>query len=319
MDEKENITLTVKYPKLAGASEGTSGGGEGSSSYAVAVADGVSFQTALDRLRTIMPGEINLSALTIIVISEESLQEGKLTEVIEQLAVNYRMYSSAYFAVCEGNAGDFIKNQEPQIGSRLSEGLKTLIQNGQKLGSIPDSVLADLRYRMNSVYSDPLVMLCKTEKSGDKKENRYLGSCVVTDEGIAVKFDEKETKIVNLLMGKINEVVYTEENAAAIISLDRKPSIKVEIEEDVPVVTVNVKASVMRINGQLDVMEYKVKLEEDLKHIIYKCINAGTEPFGFADKAASRFITLEKWTEYDFQKHMDESNVYVNVDMTEIF
>ena len=55
--DEDKIEVTVKYPKLSGGTGGSSGGASGeSSSYVVSGSEGESFQEALDKLRTIMPG-----------------------------------------------------------------------------------------------------------------------------------------------------------------------------------------------------------------------------------------------------------------------
>jgi hypothetical protein len=67
VENSRDIKLTIRYPKLS-ASSGGSDGGE-NSSYASGAATGGTFQQALESLKTIIAREINLSALTMVIIS----------------------------------------------------------------------------------------------------------------------------------------------------------------------------------------------------------------------------------------------------------
>ncbi len=333
IDEEDNIIITAKYPKLSGSSGGASGGGSNdSSAYSTTGASGDSFQQALNNLRVITPREINLSALTLIIISEKAVDSGRLYHILEQLSANYRMYSSAYIAICEGEAGKFIEKQEPQIGSRLSEGLKALIENAERLGSIPDSRMADVSYGLDSFYSDPIIMLCSLKedsKSGNiappsdniatDGDTLYYGSCIIKDGRIAVKFDEHETVIANMLKGDVQQFSYTNENDSAFISVDSKPSIKLDIKNDIPVIKIKLNLSVMVTSGTADANTFGKMIKSDAVSVINECRSTGAEPFGFADRAAGRFASLEKWESYDWHTQFKQSEFDIEVSVTEIF
>lgn len=337
--EGGGVELTVKYPMLAGASGGgggSSGGSGGGSSYASSSARGTGFQQALDELRIGMPRQINLSALTLIVVSEELAATGALKDIMDELAVNYRMYSSAYFAVCQGKAGEFIKKQEPLIGSRLSEGLSALIENGNTLGSIPASRIADVYFRTGSAYSDPLAMLCALSESGgegggetgaqyaadapveSESKNIYLGSCVMRDGRAVLKLDGLETMIANLLQGDLTQFSYTREDDAAYISIDKGPEIRVKTGER-PSIEISMSISAMITAGNADAGEIAAMLEADVTSVIDMCRQACAEPFGFADRAASSFATMEDWINYDWRNRFTECDVDVNIEAVEIF
>lgn len=338
IDEDNNIELTVRYPKLAGDSDGSSGGGgsDGESNYATTSAKGIRFQQALDNLRMGMPRQISLSALTMIVVSEELINRGELKNVMEALDVNYRMYSSAYFAVCEGHAGEFIASQEPIIGSRLSEGLKALVENSEIQGTITGSRVADVYYRTQSVYSDPLIMLCAlvgdsqnvTDGSGEgyagnmpvesEDKNMYMGSCVLRDGMIILKFNGAQTLIANMLHGDISRFSYTRGVDAAYISVVKGPKISVKTGEKMRI-DIKLSLTAMRFAGEADMDEISAMIEADIIGVIDMCRQAGAEPFGFADRAASKFSTLEKWNEYGWREQFKECELNVEVEVTEVF
>jgi len=316
--EDDNYRITVKFPKLAGSQGGSSGGTEGSSAYSVVSAEGEGFQKALDKLKVIMPREINLSALTLIIISEKTITDGKLNEVIRILAANYRMYSSAYIAICKGEASKFIEKQEPQIGSRLSEGLKALIGNGVKLGSIPDSRMADVYYRINSIYSDPIIMGCLLSEDADEGGTLYIGSYVVAGNGSFAELNERQTVLANVIVSKTKQFTYINGNDTAFVSVNRRPSIKVDTEDGLKI-SIRLDISVMKTGGSADMRKYETMIGDDIRAIMTLCRNEGVEPFGVADRAATKFLNLENWISYDLRERLKESKIDIEVKATEIF
>lgn len=338
LDENNDVELTVRYPKLAGGQEGSAEGGTsgGGSNYAVTYAKGARFQQALDNLRMGMPRQISLSALTMIVVGEELINGGELKNVMEALDANYRMYSSAYFAICEGRAADFVKSQEPVIGSRLSEGLKALVENAETQGTITCSRVADVYYRMQSVYSDPLVMLCAltgeaqdvNDESGaayaenmpvsSEDRNMYMGACVLKDGTIAAKFSGAQTLIVNMLHGDVSRFPYARGDDAAYVSVEKSPDISVKPGEKMRV-DIRISLAAMRFAGDADMEEIAEDIQADITEVIDICRQCGAEPFGFADRAASKFSTLEKWNGYDWRERFKECEFNVEVEVAEIF
>jgi len=330
-EEGTEVRLTVKYPKLAGSSGGSSGGGE-ASSYAIANSKGPYFQEALENLKAAMPREINLSALTLIVISENTVSSGSINGIIGQLSTNYRMYSSAYIAICDGEAADFIKKQEPQIGSRLSEGLKALIENAEKLGCIPDSRMADVKYLMGSVYSDPVIMRCALTAESDDEDREdgedipaqaeggtvFAGAYIVRDGNIAVEFNKWETVLINAVMGEVEQFTYTDGRNAAFISVDRKPNVKISYGGEVRI-SIELELSAMLISGDIKIEEYATAIRDDIYSVIEKCRTAGAEPFGFAERAAGKFITIDKWLDFSWNEKFADAEINVEIEITEIF
>lgn len=319
-DAESNLVLTVKYPKLSGGTGGASAGNtEESSAYMVTQTSGSGFQEALNRLHVSVPREVNLSALSMIVVSAELADNGRLEEVVEQISENYRMYSSAYIAICKGNAGEFIKAQEPQIGSRLSQGLKALIENAERLGSIPDSKFADVLYGANSVYSDQIVMACSLEKDiNDKEMNVYSGSYIIKNGTTALQLNEHQTMMVNVLMGDVRQFSYVNGQKSAFISVDKKPDITVSVDGGVEI-KVDISMSAMITTEDGKVYDFAEMIKADICEIIDMCHAVRAEPFGFAERAAGKSITLENWLEYNWRNAFADSSYEVNISMNELF
>ena len=321
--------LTVKYPALAGSSGGQQSGGSG---YGVISAKGQHVQQAMDELRYSVPREINLSALTMIVVSEQTAASGKLADILDVLSDSYRMYSSAYLAVCEGKANEFVTAQEPVIGSRLSEGLKALVGNAQQMGIIPASRYADVYYRMKSVYSEPMVMGCSVKK-GEENQSKpedggssekpadecvYEGAYLLDNGKIACRLTDSQTILTNLITGDIKKFTYSKAGDSAFISVDEKPVIKVSTG-DKPEISLLFKLSAMKVSGEYDMQQLAGMLQNDIADVIETCRKTGSEPFGFADRAAASFKTMEQWNKYNWPEKFINCKISIEIELREIF
>jgi len=325
--DENTVKLSIRYPKLSGGTGGN--GSEGGSSYSTESAEGATFQQALDALRTTVPNDISLSALTMVVISENTIYNGKLEHVMEGLSANYRMYSSAYIAVCSGEASGFIEKQEPLLGSRLSENLKAIVENSGELGNIPESRLADVYYRMNSVYSAPMIMRCFTEDPADggesgnekqdaKNKNRFEGAYMLADYKNAVYLTAEQSLMANVLNGDVKQFMYSNDTAAASLSVEEGPEISIEKDEKLHV-GIAVGLSGMLMNSGGDMAHIAQAIRGDIIALMDMCKNVGAEPFGFADRAAAGFAEMDDWIEYDWAEQFSDCEFEVDVVIKEVF
>lgn len=322
----DNVKLTIRYPKLTG-NTGSTGGGEGSS-YGSASAVGATFQQALDALKIAMPNEMSLSALTMVIVSRDVIDSGKYTQIIEGIAANYRMYSSAYIAVCDGDAAGFLEKQEPMLGSRLSENLKALVENSGETGNIPVSRLADVYYRSNSVYSDPMIMRCYTEENGDaggqdgqqdkSSGSRFAGAYVIYNNRNTLMLDAEQTMLVNVLKGDVKQFTYSDDEIAANLTADKRPKISISIDNGLKI-SVEMDLSGMLMSSGGDMKKAADAIREELIEIIDYCKRAGVEPFGFADIAAGKFLTMDDWIGYRWNDRFQESEIEIDIQIREVF
>lgn len=321
MTDSGGIMLTVRYPKLAGSSDSGSSGG--SSGYANTSAEGHDFHDAIDVLRMGMPRRLNLSALTMVVISNDVIESGMLKDSLNGLAINYRMYSGAYAAICDGKASEFLDKQEPEIGSRLSEGLKAFIENSATLGVIPESKLADIYFNTAFEEHTSFVMTCalndgKKLPLKSEGDNLYLGSCSIKDTVRIIYFDARETMLINMLRGDLERFAYSADGASAYISVDKPPDIKVRAD-DAPNVEIKLKLSAMQVTGDVDTAAIGNLVKQDILKLIYRCMSKGVDPFGFSEKAAMGFATLEEWQAYDWGSRFPGADIGISVEMTAVF
>lgn len=322
--DNEQLELSIKYPVLSGSSGGS--GSENVSAYATEKAQGQTFQRSLDALKISLPCEVNLSALTMVIISEELIECGKLDHALDGLTRNYRMYSSSYLAVCKGKAAEFIEKQEPQIGSRLSEGLKAMSENLSRSGVVPVSRLADVYYRMDSVYSDPMIMLCRhigSDSGSDKEKkantnNIYEGACIISDHRSILELDDRQSVLANVLAGNVTDFMYTSGDIAASLTVDKGPDVKISAKNALEI-EIELQLSGAAMISGTSMKETAEQLQSELTSLIEACKKAKAEPFGFADKTATHFLTLEDWINYDWRSKFAESSINIEIIINEVF
>lgn len=323
--------VTVRIPKIS------SGGGEGSeggaaSDYLAYSALGSDFNDALMTLNSGVPRDLNLSVLVLAVISDEIAETDAMNKVILQMAGNARIYGSARIAVCEGDAGDFVKKQEAVIGARLSEGLSAQLQNSAEMGYIVDSRLSDIFFATASVYSDPMAILCAAPEndgamhSGDtsaqglavmaESKNRYMGAAVMKDGKVVGKLTGMQTVFVNLLRGSIDGFSYSMDGSSIQLAVLRKPSISIDTRGGEPLIGISLKLSAMGTPELDNVEKLTNELTYAISDTIAACQEMGAEPFGFAKLAAADFFTIDSWRSYNWRKAFSEAEIDLKIDVT---
>lgn len=325
--------ITIRIPGIGSGSGGESGGSQGDSEYLSFSAAGTSFQDALTVLRTGVPRNLDLSALTVIVISEEIAQSEDMPYLLEILADERKIYGSTRLAVCKGDAGDFVGEQEAVIGNVLSEGLISRLENLEDNGYIPASQLDAVYFDTKSVYSDPLIMLCvvaegNSDGAGDTSaeglavkaegKNRYLGAAVMKDGMMIGNLDGIKTMYVNLIRGSVDGFSHTSGNITAQLAVSKKPKIKISTDGDAPEIDIEIKLLSLGVPDEPDLERLSEEIEDEISETIALLQHMGAEPFGFASMAAADFFTLDSWREIDWRNAFSRANVRVDVSIKPI-
>ena len=113
-------------------------------------------------LEITVPRDLTLTQVKLLVVSEALARHRKFFNFAESLAKLDQSCASAYFAVCRGNAGDFVREQKPVIGMRVSLGILAMFEHHRTRGYITGTRFADFYYQGVSVFSDPVAILCAT-------------------------------------------------------------------------------------------------------------------------------------------------------------
>ena len=329
--ESGGIGLTVRIPRI-GKSAGDEGG---SGEYLVLSAEGDDYAQALEYLQWAVTRDLNLGQLRLLVVSEALAREEGFPALINAVAATHHLFTAARFVVCEGSAKDFVSGQEIIIGTRLSSELSAMFRHYADHGAIPDAAFADVFYASGSVYSDPVAIwgfVSEKPPTGsqsaaalmdpaDDQDARvespssryYLGAAVFREGRLAMRLDSRQTLYYNLIMGRHAAFDFDVGGRAVALSLSGRPKKRVEIDGDR--VTVILKLTLTTIDRLSDAERSAVEraLAEGIADTIRACQDHALEPFGFAQKAARRFLTLRDWLAFGWRERFSGAQVRVEV------
>ena len=329
--EAGGIALTIRIPRI-----GKSSGEAGSEPYLVISAEGDGYAQALERLQWAAARELNLSHLKLIVVSEALAKSEAFPGLIREIAETRHLFTTAGFIVCEGSAKAFIEGQETILGTRLSSEINAMFRHYASHGAISRSTFADLYYATLSGLGDPTGIwgfLDPGERSeareaaavigtGEGELNRatqtassrqYLGAAVFREGRMIKRFDAAETLYLNLLTAKVDSFTWETGGRAYALSCARRPGRSVRIDGD----AVRLNASVYLTCEDAAPKETLKQVERDmagvLTDMIRRCLSAGVEPFGFTERAAGHFPTLEAWRAFDWRSRLPNTEINVTV------
>lgn len=150
------IRVCAQIPKITGKDDASGGSGDGSE--LVFSAEGGSFPEALSRLEWIVPRRLDLSQLQLVIVSEKMARSERFAAAATLMIDAYRLYTATRLAVCAGEAKSFVEQETMLIGSRIATELTAMFENYTDSGYIPDVQFADVYYKTQSVYSDPVAI-----------------------------------------------------------------------------------------------------------------------------------------------------------------
>ena len=335
MDDDGVWRLTVRIPRISSGGSGAgNGGGNQESEYLTFSSVGKDFNEALMMLEAGMPRTLNLSGMTLIAVSDKIAASRDMYDLILQLADNYSIYGSTRMAICEGNAGQFVEQQETVIGTSLSEGIASRLQNSARLGYILQSRLADIFYDTVSIYSDPMAVLCTLAQNEDsmapgdtsvqrlsvksESKNRYMGAAVMRDGIMVGKLTGMQTIFVNILKGDVDGFSYTMDGISIQMAGLSKPAISIDTGAGAPSIDILLKFSAMGTPESQDIEKLTDELTEKFMETLSVCQQMGAEPFGFAELAASDFFTIASWQSYNWREAFSIAEINLKIDITDI-
>lgn len=332
--------ISAQIPKAgSGSSSGESGSGnsERSSPYFVVSAKGDTVAEAFESLQWEVPRELNLSHIKLIITSERLAKSDGFSEIVSVIAETFQLYTSARFVVCAGPAKEFIEEHETIIGTRLSTEIDAMFEHYIARGFIPDTTFADLYYGMNTFYSDPIVIwgFSTDEKVKEPSETsvasiilpnddgsnqisssskrHFLGAALFADGIMKERIKKEDMILINLLRGSINTFSYQHDNAIIQLTPVKRPTIKVSIIEGIPRISIKICLSAIIQGAYEGNAELEERIENDIYKMIFKFQNKKIEPFGFAEKAAWNFYTIQEWLDYNWREKFSSAEIALEV------
>ena len=336
------LEMTVLVPKISGGQSESSGGQSGSDSYTKFVIRAADYEDAISRLNWASPRDVTLSQIKLIVFSRELAEDAQCRELIENIAQTERLYTAAKVAVCEGKARDFVEAVKPNIGTHVSMDIDAMYEHYTSSGYVPNSSLAELYYQTESIYSDPMVTYALLNQEAAEKADkesapavalygsvqevsdafesdiatRYLGAAVFSGGRLAGTLNGNQTVMANLLRNEAEAIRYACGGQTLNMVPARATFIKVDVSGERPKISINMHLSLAAQERHPDMQELKESMEADIRDTIQRAKDMQAEPFGFAEKAARKFLTIEQWLQYDWQKRFQEAEIEIDLKFT---
>ena len=267
IDPSQNggIRVSVQVPSLnqSGGSESGEESG-GSKSYTLSAAVGRSLSEALNMLQASIPREMNLSGIKSIVVSQELAESERFREVLHEMAMAYRVYGVAEMVVCRGAAEEFIKEQQPVIGLRLSESIAVELAHCRENGYIPSAKAADVYYLTESIYGDPVAVLAadnegenqlppgengdmyagQVPRSGENK-NVYFGAALFRNGRMTGLLTGAQTQLLNMLLGDLEYFGWIVDDQPVNLNISGRPEVEMKLSGDKPSIHVRLHVNVL--------------------------------------------------------------------------
>ena len=159
--QEGNIRISVKVPSNSasggGSGEGASSGGE-QMGYLLLEATGGHFADAVNLLQATTPRTLNFSQIREVVLGHDAAQSPQFSTLLYSIYSLPRMRAQAALIICRDQAYDFVKEQKPYVGARLSRYVETTLENYAGKGFVPDTTLGQAVRDLGYSFQDALLI-----------------------------------------------------------------------------------------------------------------------------------------------------------------
>ncbi len=321
-----------------GGGEGGEGGSSPQSNYAIYSATGASFPEALDLLQSTIPNTLKLTQLKSIVFNDKLARSEQFGRVVEQMVMTYQIFGAASAIMCLGSAREFIENQHPVIGVRLSTSIASALEHYFLGGYTTLTSLYGLNASNKSIYSDPVITVAAVGESDEAEQikiepnlmgnaiagklpregsnpNQYMGCALVLGGRVIDILDGRLCQWMEMLNADVKSVNYMCDGISVQLSVLSRPKFDIRLKPDGIDVSLNVKLLAVPLIEAPDEHVLREKIKGEILDLIDRCQAAGVEPFNLAELAAINFLTVQDFQNYHFRDKFCASDVAVTVDI----
>jgi len=345
--------ITVLIPKIGGSSASAQGDQSTmASGYTVASARGPNYAEALENLKIALTRRLNLTQIKMVVVSENMARQDDFLDVMTALAQTYQLYTAANFVVCEGNAKEFVSTQQPVIGTRISRALTARFESYEELGYIPSSTFADVWYDSLSVYSDPMATyasLASPDQENSKPQNDsseagksgansavsvsgeiaqlpvesentsfFYGSALFENGKMVGSLSGRQMQWISLIRGNLYAMNVSQGHHSVQLRRKSPTRIQVDLSQNPIVISLDVSLSVANNAQYSDLQAIYDFISDGIMDVINKCQSVACDPFGFANEAAMKFLTMEQWLAFPWREAYKHANIQLNLELARI-
>lgn len=350
---KDKLRLTVEFHTTKGGSSSksssSSGGGMGGD-YTTITIDAPSFFTGINMINCSLAHRLDFMHTEYVVFSEEMAKTGLSTYI--GAVIRYRQIRrSTNIIVAKGSACKFLEENQPFIGSTLSKTTNTGYFPPVTLNDFYDGIKSTYRqpiailgglnnpnnYQEDgekaSAFQSPEGQYYAGEmprKGGSKVE--LYGTAVFDGDKMVGELTGDETRLLLMLMGDFKRGFFTIKDPKMpqdVVPLDvrtsRKTKIHVDIKNGKPYINAEIKleGDILAIQSMINYEDISLKpllekafeqqVKSEMDALIDKCKKEKSDVFRFGTVACSKFLTIQDWEQYNWNKQFENAEVTVNV------
>lgn len=333
IDITENgVIVTIKAPDYS-ASAGK-GEQESDQEYLTLSASGIDWAHALAALSGSTPRTLRYSQLREAVISLDSLSLVSLRDILSQIGQLQNVRTQAVLVLCREQAKDFLTQQQPYIGRRLSKYLDVTLENYSRQGYIPATTFAAAYRDLGGALRHPLVTYASLNlyddldapqdgqpldvPSGDLPRQgaetaEYIGAVAMGDGKYAI-LTAYEMQLYHLITGGAQTLYFEYDGRYYSAATQRRRKLHIEETDGHSVLTLElpvvIEYSIFSGEAQAGVTAF---LEGEISALLHKLQAVGCDALGFGSVAVRRFASLYDWNAYAWNTRYRQADIVVQV------
>jgi spore germination protein KC len=342
LDRVEGGALRVTLVLPATSGKGTdqqASDQSGMDGYEVVSAEGKTYVDALRTLRASIPKYLSFAQILQVVVCEHVARMPEFHDILKTVLITRCIRQSASLVVAKDNAEEFLKNQKPFLGIRLSSNLLTSFKLFEELDIIPITQLGEVVRMMDGGWAD--VVLAYGAVAGEPEpveqaqlgrpldkeagmllyegsnKSDYLGTALFQEGRMVGTLTGKETQFLAYLTDQMGDnSLYVNGEYYAIEQMG-KAKIRVDYEGDQMVLRVSgrISASVLLTGRGTEVL-IRDAFSNEIVKLLSKLQKLGVDPVGFQGQAVRRVATLADWSQSDWQRAYEDARIEVTTHVT---
>lgn len=298
------------------------------------------YNQALALLYSALPRRLDFSHLRQIVVSEKLARSDALIDLMRALLATRTLRTAAFLVVARNDAREFVSQQQPFLGSRLSEYIDLRMKSAAHYSFIAQASLAEVWESMSSQRVDSAITYVAVNDFSNPQpltagrilddlpghlprlavnQTEYLGAAVFNNQKMTGAVTGLGMELTHMLRGDAREVFYTAEGVY--FTLSQRRAAKHRVTEKDGRFTLHAEVWLSAIpagfESSLSMAALRTHLENDFKRQLLFYQALATDPIGFGYQAARRFATIDQWEAFDWRSAFQAADIDVVVHVEE--
>ena len=303
-----------------------------------------------------MARELNLSHCRLFIFSEEVAANG-ISNEIYTLANDTEIRPTANIIVCKNKAKDYIQSSEPILENLITKYYEIFPNTSKYTGYIYNVTLGDFFNQLICNTCEPFAILggvnenstnaTTSSNSSDvsdikatdtsisaKRGSENIGTAVFKDDKLVGELTALETLCLSIIRGNVDSFLISiddpqneQEKIDLVLYLEKSPKIKVDIVNNTPYVSIDLKFT-GRIYSMKEDLRYlntnvlntiskgaNNYIENILTQYLYKTsVGFKSDINGIGKYCLQNFLTIQEFENFDWKNNYTNSAFNVSVD-----